>query len=107
MAKRIDFNMQRGVAANVSSGLSRRIAAVTRAAAAAFAKDFKSWNDDRLTNAALERLNDHYLRDIGLDRLEVDQFFVAGTDNHSSRQSIYVQREAAGTGFVGFPIAKF
>jgi len=45
------------------------------------------------------------LRDIGLERLEVNQT-VVDPDNYGSQLRIYVERDAAGDSLASFPIAR-
>ena len=92
MAKEIDISTRNGIAKDACSSLMGRVASLLRGMTVACANEFKSWNDDRLTNAALEPLKDHMLRDIGLERLEVNQI-VVDPDNYSSRLRVYVERD--------------
>ena len=66
----------------------------------AIVEEFKSSNNDRVTNAALEPLSEHMLRDIGLEWLDVNPI-VADPDNYNSRLRVYVERDAAGNFKIG------
>jgi len=105
MAEKLDISSRNGIAKDACSSLIERVVSLIRVMTVACANAFKSWNDDRLMNAALEPLKDHMLRDIGLERLEVNQT-VVDPDNYSSQLRIYVERDAAGDSLAGFPIAR-